>query len=129
MSAGAGTRESARPSVHLDGDDPALIIYTSGTTGAAKGAVLSHNNLAANGDHVSTGVWRITEADRYLAMLPLFHVHGLGNGIHSWLISGCRMRLVDRFDHRTTPAVMASSSRRSSSACRRSTCACWTLRY
>ena len=40
-------------------------------------------------------------------MLPLFHVHGLGNGIHSWLISGCRMRLVDRFDHRTTPGVMA----------------------
>ena len=40
-------------------------------------------------------------------MLPLFHVHGLGNGIHSWLISGCRMRLLDRFDQRTTPAVMA----------------------
>jgi len=52
-------------------------------------------------------VWRIAEADRYLAMLPLFHVHGLGNGIHSWLISGCRMRLLERFDQRTTPAVMA----------------------
>ena len=106
LSASAATRESTRPDVNLDGDDPALIIYTSGTTGAAKGAVLSHNNLAANGITLST-VWRITEADRYLAMLPLFHVHGLGNGIHSWLISGCRMRLVERFDHRTTPGVMA----------------------
>ena len=107
LSAGAGTRESARPSVHLDGDDPALIVYTSGTTGTAKGAVLSHNSLATNAI-ILTSIWRITESDRYLAMLPLFHLHGLGNGIHSWLISGCRMRLVDRFDHRTTPALMAT---------------------
>jgi len=44
--------------------------------------------------------WRISEQDRYLAVLPLFHVHGLGNGVCSWLGSGCRMRLVERFDHR-----------------------------
>jgi len=106
LSAAAESREPRRPDVSIDGDDPALIIYTSGTTGAAKGAVLSHNNLAANGITLAT-VWRITDADRYLAMLPLFHVHGLGNGVHSWLISGCRMRLLDRFDHRTTPRVMA----------------------
>ena len=96
---------SERPDVKLGGDEPALIIYTSGTTGAAKGAVLTHNNLAANGITLAT-VWRITESDRYLAILPLFHVHGLGNGVHSWLVSGCRMRLLERFDHRTTPAVM-----------------------
>ena len=106
LSAAAPSRPSTRPDVTIDGDDPALIIYTSGTTGAAKGAVLSHNNLAANGITLAT-VWRITEADHYLAMLPLFHVHGLGNGVHSWLVSGCRMRLLERFDHRTTPAMMA----------------------
>jgi malonyl-CoA/methylmalonyl-CoA synthetase len=82
-----------------------LIVYTSGTTGVAKGAVLSHNNLAANGITLTT-VWRITDADRYLAMLPLFHVHGLGNGLHSWLISGCTMRLLERFDQRTAAAVL-----------------------
>ena len=102
----AETRPAPRPNVSVDGDDPALIVYTSGTTGTAKGAVLSHNNLAANGVTLTTA-WQITGADRYLAMLPLFHVHGLGNGIHSWLISGCRMRLLERFDQRTTPAVMA----------------------
>ena len=31
--------------------------------------------------------------------MPLFHVHALGNGLHCWLISGCRMRLLERFDH------------------------------
>jgi malonyl-CoA/methylmalonyl-CoA synthetase len=107
LSAGAASRAASRPDVPLDGDDPVLIIYTSGTTGTAKGAVLTHNNLATNGITLAM-VWRFTEADRYLAMLPLFHVHGLGNGVHCWLISGCRMRLLERFDQRTTPAAMAA---------------------
>ena len=97
------TRESAglsseRPRVALDGDAPAGIIYTSGTTGTSKGAVLTHNNFAANATNL-TACWQITSADRFLLALPLFHVHGLGNGIHSWLVSGCRMRLLERFDH------------------------------
>jgi malonyl-CoA/methylmalonyl-CoA synthetase len=102
----AASREAGRPEATIDGDDPALIVYTSGTTGTAKGAVLSHNNLAANGTTLTT-VWRITERDRYLAVLPLFHVHGLGNGLHCWLISGCTMRLLERFDQRTAASVLA----------------------
>jgi malonyl-CoA/methylmalonyl-CoA synthetase len=81
----------------IDGDAPALIVYTSGTTGRSKGAVLTHNNLAANTVSLVT-CWRITTADRYLAVLPLFHVHGLGNGICCWLASGCLARLVERFE-------------------------------
>ncbi|HEV8215052.1 MAG TPA: AMP-binding protein [Gemmatimonadaceae bacterium] len=99
------TADTGASRTTIDGDDPAMIVYTSGTTGVAKGAVLSHNNLAANGITLTT-VWKISESDRYLAMLPLFHVHGLGNGLHSWLISGSRMRLLERFDQRTTPRVM-----------------------
>jgi malonyl-CoA/methylmalonyl-CoA synthetase len=105
VSTRAASRDAARPPVSIDGDDPALIIYTSGTTGAAKGAVLSHNNLAANGLTL-TGAWRISDQDRYLAVLPLFHVHGLGNGLHCWLISGCTMRLAERFDQRTAAAML-----------------------
>jgi malonyl-CoA/methylmalonyl-CoA synthetase len=89
-----------RPSVALDGDAPVGIIYTSGTTGTSKGAVLSHNNFAANAVNLVT-CWQITCADRFLLALPLFHVHGLGNGLHSWLLSGCRMRLLERFDRQT----------------------------
>jgi len=43
--------------------------------------------------------WQISGADRLLLGLPLFHVHGLGNGLHCWLISGCRMRLLARFEY------------------------------
>ena len=92
--AGAGPTIDRPP---LDGDAPAAIVYTSGTTGRSKGAVLTHNNLSANAAALVT-CWRITSDDRYLAALPLFHVHGLGNGVCSWLVSGCRMRLVERFE-------------------------------
>ncbi|HLA91536.1 MAG TPA: AMP-binding protein [Gemmatimonadaceae bacterium] len=91
---------SDRPRIALDDDAPAALVYTSGTTGASKGAVLTHGNFAANA-RALTGAWRITSADRYLAVLPLFHVHGLGNGVHCWLASGCHMRLIERFEHAT----------------------------
>ncbi|HEX7191394.1 MAG TPA: AMP-binding protein, partial [Thermoanaerobaculia bacterium] len=91
---------ATRPDVALDGDAPAGIIYTSGTTGASKGAVLTHNNFASNAVNL-TAIWQITREDRFLLALPLFHIHALGNGLHTWLLSGCRMRLLERFDHRT----------------------------
>lgn len=90
--------EAARPLVALDGDSPAALVYTSGTTGASKGAILTHNNFAVNAINLNA-CWDISKADRFLLALPLFHVHALGNGLHCWLISGCRMRLLERFEH------------------------------
>ncbi len=95
--------EDIRPEVHIDGDAPAGIIYTSGTTGTSKGAVITHNNFAANAVNL-LACWKISADDRFLLALPLFHVHGLGNGLHCWLMSGCRMRLLERFEHKTAAA-------------------------
>ncbi len=81
----------------IEGHEPAALVYTSGTTGRSKGAILSHDKFLANAANL-IACWRITAADRYLAVLPLFHVHGLGNGLVSWLATGCRMRLVARFE-------------------------------
>ena len=86
---------------------PAAIVYTSGTTGTAKGAVLTHGNFAANATAL-LDAWRITSADRFLLPLPLFHVHGLGNGLCCWLASGCRMRLLERFDSATAVGEFGS---------------------
>lgn len=93
----------------IDGDDAAGIIYTSGTTGRSKGAVLTHNNFLANAANLIS-CWNITAADRYLAVLPLFHVHGLANGVCAWLASGCLMRLVERFEHTAAAALFETFS-------------------
>jgi malonyl-CoA/methylmalonyl-CoA synthetase len=93
--------------VAIDGSDAAALVYTSGTTGRSKGAVLSHDNFLANAANL-VACWRITAADRYLAVLPLFHVHGLGNGLMTWLASGCRMRLVERFEAARASALFAT---------------------
>jgi malonyl-CoA/methylmalonyl-CoA synthetase len=98
-----------RPDVRLDGGTAAAIIYTSGTTGVSKGAVLTHDNFAANAVNL-VSCWQITARDRFFLALPLFHIHALGNGLHTWLLSGCRMRLVrrfsGRFDHRSAVAEL-----------------------
>ncbi len=93
-------QSAERPSVRVESGTPAAIVYTSGTTGRSKGAVLTHNNFAANSANLITA-WQLTEEDRLLLSLPLFHVHGLGNGVHTWLITGYRMRLLERFRKET----------------------------
>jgi malonyl-CoA/methylmalonyl-CoA synthetase len=103
----AVTQPAVRLAVRCGAETPAALVYTSGTTGAAKGAVLTHGNFAANALALTTA-WGITAADRYLAALPLFHVHGLGNGLQCWLASGCHMRLVERFDHARAAAWFES---------------------
>jgi malonyl-CoA/methylmalonyl-CoA synthetase len=104
LAADADAASSAPLSLPSLGDDtPAAIVYTSGTTGLAKGAMVTHGNLAHNALTL-VQAWRITDADRLWLALPLFHVHGLGNGVHCWLASGLRMRLLERFEHQTAAA-------------------------
>jgi malonyl-CoA/methylmalonyl-CoA synthetase len=95
---GESRRCSAEPlDIVFSSDSPAALVYTSGTTGTSKGAVLTHGNFASNARNLLSA-WHITQADRLLLSLPLFHVHGLGNGVHCWLATGCRMRLQARFE-------------------------------
>jgi malonyl-CoA/methylmalonyl-CoA synthetase len=77
--------------------DPAIIAYTSGTTGAPKGAVLSHANLLASSESVRLA-WRWEAADRLVLALPLFHIHGLGVGLHGTLLTGASAVLLPGFD-------------------------------
>jgi malonyl-CoA/methylmalonyl-CoA synthetase len=98
MTTAASDRSGPLRGIGIGADTPAALVYTSGTTGASKGAILTHGNFAANGLAL-VQTWEITAADRYLAVLPLFHVHGLGNGLHVWLLSGCHMKLLERFEH------------------------------
>jgi len=81
----------------LDAGAPALLPYTSGTTGSPKGALLSHGNLLASAEGLRLA-WRWSERDCLILCLPLFHMHGLGVGVHGTLLAGARMVLQTRFE-------------------------------
>jgi acyl-CoA ligase (AMP-forming) (exosortase A-associated) len=56
--------------------DLAAIIYTSGSTGLPKGVVLSHRNLVAGAESISTYLSNTTD-DRILSILPFSFDYGL----------------------------------------------------
>ena len=76
----------------VSSEDPALLPFTSGTTGEPKGALLSHGNLLASAEAVRRA-WQWTPADTLLLCLPLFHVHGLGVGLHGAFNAGAAVIL------------------------------------
>ena len=85
----------------VDSDDLALIMYTSGTTGRSKGAMISHNNVLTWVTGLLTA-WAWEQNDRLLLCLPLFHVHGLVNGMHCALAAGATLLLRPQFEKEHT---------------------------
>lgn len=67
---------TARPVEILDDETTAMVMYTSGTTGFPKGALLSHRAYLANVDAIAAA-GDLTERDRMLVSMPLFHNGGL----------------------------------------------------
>jgi len=55
-------------------EDLALMIYTSGTTGKPKAVPLTHGNIFAEASGVQD-VMRLSEKERILSLLPLFHAY------------------------------------------------------
>ncbi|MDR1125452.1 MAG: long-chain fatty acid--CoA ligase [Deltaproteobacteria bacterium] len=58
----------------------AILQYSGGTTGVPKGAMLTHRNIAANvvqGKHVIFPNEAKRNYQRFLGVMPLFHVYGL----------------------------------------------------
>jgi malonyl-CoA/methylmalonyl-CoA synthetase len=77
-------------------DDPGLIIYTSGTTGKPKGAILTQRNLIHDAKNIIK-IWETSESDVLCHALPLFHVHGLCFALHTALLAGSHVIMLDQF--------------------------------
>jgi malonyl-CoA/methylmalonyl-CoA synthetase len=82
--------------VEIGPDDPGLIIYTSGTTGKPKGAVLTSRNLVYDARNI-INIWEISNTDVLCHALPLFHVHGLCFALHTSLLAGAHVLMLDQF--------------------------------
>ncbi len=94
------------PQVPMGSEDPGLIIYTSGTTGKPKGAILTQRNLVHDARNIIR-IWEITESDVLCHALPLFHVHGLCFALHTALVAGSHVLMLDQFSPEKAVEVLA----------------------
>jgi len=62
--------------VQIKADSLATLMYTSGTTGEPKGIMFSHTNIVYKRFCRAMAIPGISDADRYLAFLPLYHTFG-----------------------------------------------------
>jgi len=74
----------------LQFDDPINIQFTSGTTGNPKGATLTHHNILNNGYFVGESQ-KLTEKDRMVIPVPLYHCFGMVMGNLGCITHGSTM--------------------------------------
>lgn len=76
--------------------DICTIMYTSGTTSRPKGVLITHENYLFAG-HSSVLYQGLTENDRYLIFLPLYHVNSQYYTSMAMLVVGGTILLLEKF--------------------------------
>jgi len=76
------------------------IMYTSGTTAKPKGVMITHENYLYAG-HSSVLYQQLTPEDRYLILLPLFHVNAQYYSSMATLVVGGTIILQEKFSANT----------------------------
>lgn len=83
--------------------DVAVLQYTGGTTGSPKGAMLTHANLVANAYQVRRWLHGMEDgAERFLGVLPLFHVFAMTVVMNTGIAAGAELILLPRFELKQT---------------------------
>jgi fatty-acyl-CoA synthase len=73
-------------------DEVTNIQYTSGTTGSPKGVLLTHRNILNNAAVIAEGL-KVSERDRIVVPVPLYHCFGCVIGTLVSVVSGAAMIL------------------------------------
>ena len=88
-------------------NDLALIQYTGGTTGTPKGAMLTHQNLAANARQVALLDPEMGRArDSVLGVLPMFHVFANTCVLNRTVVTGGEIVMLARFNAKQAVAEL-----------------------
>lgn len=82
--------------IELGGDEPFVVISTAAVAGVPRGAVLTHANLIMAGYQIVPAL-DLTQKDRHLAALPLFHITGLGLSLAMIQVGGANV-VLETFD-------------------------------
>src|SRR5215475_10374969 len=77
--------------------DVAMMQYTSGTTGSPKGVMLTHHNLI-NQSRVACTRGDLSDAERYVTAMPMFHIAGSLGGVIYCAYLGCTLIPLIAFD-------------------------------
>jgi len=78
-------------------EDTALVLHTSGTTSRPKMVPLTQCNICSSGHDISITL-ELTEKDRCLNVMPLFHIHGLMGAVVASLTAGASVVCTPGFD-------------------------------
>lgn len=70
------SEQKLKTDISIKPDSLATLMYTSGTTGEPKGIMFSHTNIVYKRFCRAMAIPGISDADRYLAFLPLYHTFG-----------------------------------------------------
>lgn len=92
------TGSAREPGEAAQPGDVLCLMYTSGTTAAPKGVALTHAGLLGNARTAVDEMLGLTEQDRTLAAMPLFHVGGMWYHLFPSLAAGCTTLLLSEFD-------------------------------
>lgn len=90
------SNKPAKPFSTLSPEDVVSILYTSGSTGRPKGVVLPHRSYVIGGESFAYRA-KLTDQDRLLTMLPLFHVNAEIYSVMGALVAGATIVLLDHF--------------------------------
>lgn len=103
----AGINHTPMPVIAGTADMPAIHMYSSGSTGKPKRVTRTQGNLLAEYNALASTI-ALTDRDRILCTVPLYHAHGFGNCLFAALYSGGTLMIAQgEFNPRETTRLIA----------------------
>lgn len=87
---------SVKEKIDISPDDILLCQYSTGSTGRPKRVYRTYYHLATEFEHFTSTV-KVNKTDIFLAVVTMFHSHGLCNSMLAALCNGCTLVIMDEF--------------------------------